>query len=74
MNNQETAGNVSKVGFPLCSVTFLVLLIVKLFNVAEIAWVWVFAPLWIPVALFIAFLVVLFIGSLIVAFFESLRK
>lgn len=65
MSKKEETGDTKKIivqsSFPICSVTFIVLLILKLIKAIEISWLWVFAPLWIPVALFVAVIVVYFI-------------
>lgn len=38
-------------GLGLCSVLFIVFLVLKLCNVIDWSWWWVTAPLWIPIAL-----------------------
>jgi len=55
--------NVNFGGKGLLSTMFIVFLILKLTGTIAWSWVWVTAPLWIPLALFICFLLfVLFIG------------
>lgn len=58
----------SGIGFP--GLLFVVLLVCKLFG-ANITWFWVFAPLWIPLALVVGFCSVL---ALIVIFIAWKRK
>lgn len=48
----------------------LILAILKLANVIEIDWLWVFSPIWIPLALVFGLLVILFIVGLIWAIFD----
>lgn len=48
----------------------LILAILKLANVIEIDWLWVFSPIWIPLALAFGLLVLLFIVGLIWAIFD----
>lgn len=48
----------------------LLLAILKLANVINIEWVWVFAPLWIPLALVAIIFVLLLLVGLIVAVFD----
>lgn len=48
----------------------LILAILKLANVIEIDWLWVFSPIWIPLALVFGLLVILFIIGLIWAIFD----
>lgn len=55
-----------KIGF--CAALFLIFLTLKLAGVGVVAawsWVWVFSPLWIPLAIFLAFLLLTCIGALI---------
>lgn len=47
---------------------FLVFLILKLCNVITWPWIWVFAPLWIPFAIFIIWLILYFIVIIIDSF------
>ena len=48
----------------------LILAILKLANVIEIDWLWVFSPIWIPLALTFGLLIILFIVGLIWAIFD----
>lgn len=50
-------------GFGLSSVLFVVFLILKLTNVIDWRWIWVFSPLWIAAAL----VVLIIIGVVIFA-------
>ena len=79
---KEPVVKIIKPGFPLCSLTFLVLLILKLTNNISIGWEWVFAPFWIPAAVIIAAIVVpivlyfifVVIGSVIAFIAEKLGR
>lgn len=55
------------VGFP--GLLFIVLLVCKLFGV-NITWFWVFAPLWIPLALVAGF----FLVSILIAIFVAWKR
>jgi len=51
------AENTIRISFPMMSVLFIVFLVLKLTNVITWSWWWVTAPLWIPLGLGIAILV-----------------
>lgn len=51
-----------KGGISFSGLLFIVLLVLKLVKVISIPWVWVFAPLWIPLCIV---LVVLIIAAII---------
>ena len=55
----------SGVGF--CGALFITFFVLKVLNLLDWSWVWVFAPLWIPVALIILLLII----ALIVAVFSG---
>lgn len=48
----------------LCALT-VALIVLKLCGVTAMSWVWVFAPIWIPAAILLAFFVVTLIWSCI---------
>ena len=52
------------------SVLFIVFLTLKLCGVITWPWIWVVAPLWVPIAV----LVSLFLGMFFIAIFMSLRN
>ena len=58
MNN---GGKAASSGIGLDIILFVVFLVLKLCNVIDWSWWWVTAPLWIPVALFIAVCLIIFI-------------
>jgi hypothetical protein len=51
--------NNNSIGFG--GLLFLVFLVLKLTNVIDWSWWWVTAPLWIPLAFFVFFLVCIFV-------------
>jgi hypothetical protein len=53
------SNNVSSGGVSLGGVIFIVFLVLKLTGHIDWSWWWVTAPLWIPIGLFIVFLIVL---------------
>lgn len=64
------AENTIRISFPMMSVLFIVFLVLKLTNVITWSWWWVTAPLWIPLGLGIAILVLV---GLILGVFALLR-
>lgn len=64
MNQVNPVGVSCSGGIPFT--LFIVFLILKLVGVITWSWLWVFAPLWIPLALGVA---VLLVGLIIVAIF-----
>lgn len=59
-------------------VLFVVFLTLKLCNVINWAWVWVFAPLWMPIVLFFGIYLLIFlvaaIAALIACLFDKKKK
>jgi hypothetical protein len=53
------SNNVSSGGVSLGGVLFIVFLVLKLTGHIDWSWLWVTAPLWIPIGLTIVFLIVL---------------
>lgn len=51
------SNNVSSGGVSLGGVLFIVFLVLKLTGHIDWSWLWVTAPLWIPIGLFIVFLI-----------------
>lgn len=49
--------NSSTGGISFCGVLFIVFLVLKLCEVIDWSWWWVFAPLWIPVGIGVGFLI-----------------
>ena len=52
-------------GIGLPTILFVVFLVLKLTGVVEWAWVWVFAPLWIPLGLAVTIATILFLGFVV---------
>lgn len=70
MSDSSSGGGVS-----LCTVVFIVFLILKLVGVITWSWWWVTAPLWIPVLLWIAvFGSILTIGIIVAAIGASTKQ
>ena len=57
-------------GYFTLSIIFLVL---KLTHVIDWAWVWIFAPVWIPLALAASILLIYFLVLIIVAIITAIR-
>ena len=65
-NNSSSAGG----GISLCSLVFIVFLVLKLCKVINWSWWWVTSPLWIPLTLGIVVILIVFIIKL----FKILKK
>lgn len=63
-DNKPVVVNKSGVGF--CGLLTLVFIILKLYKVIAWSWVWVLAPLWIPLGLAIVFLVVVVVYAMLI--------
>jgi hypothetical protein len=61
-------------GVGLDVVLFVVFLVLKLCNVINWSWWWVTAPLWIPVALFVAVCAVVFIVGVFIGIVRAIVK
>lgn len=61
-------------GLGLGTTVFIVLLILKIFKLINISWVWVFAPLWIPISMTLVVLFIIFICTLIIAIINGIEK
>ncbi len=55
MDNQNTSSG----GIGFCGLLTIVFIILKLCKVIAWSWLWVLAPIWIPVALVLAILVII---------------
>ncbi len=64
-NSKPTNG-----GIGVCTVLFLIFLVLKLVGVIDWSWWWVTSPIWIPIALG----VVIFIVAFIVLFIINYRR
>jgi len=53
-DNKATGGGVG-----ILTVIFIVLLILKLANVINMSWIWVFSPIWIPAIFALALFVIM---------------
>lgn len=64
--DKETSSTSSGIGFFGLTIVFITL---KLFGVIDWAWMWVLAPLWLPVALaagiYVVFLIIMVIKTII---------
>lgn len=69
MSNSTSGG-----GIGFCGALFIAFLVMKLCNVITWSWWWIFAPLWGPCAIFLAFAVVIFIVAILVAILASIFK
>lgn len=62
--------DVSSGGLGFGTTLFLVFLVLKLTDVIDWSWWWVTAPLWIPISIFILFVIIVFI----IAFIKKKNK
>lgn len=56
--------------FSLSTLLTVAFVVLKLCNVINWSWWWVFAPLWIPVAIVVGFLLIFFIAHIIGEIFK----
>lgn len=56
--NESEVINMEKGGISFSGLLFIILLVLKLVKVISISWVWVFAPLWIPLGIALLLLII----------------
>lgn len=61
-------------GAPLLLLATVLLGVLKTAGLIAISWWWVFSPLWIPVAVFLAVIAVGLVGFLLVMAFAELKR
>ena len=61
-------------GITLSGLVFIVFLVLKLCNIINWSWWWVTAPLWIPIALFVAVCIVIFIVGVFIGIVRAICK
>ena len=65
MSKEQTQKQLSW-GTPFCFITTLVFLVLKLTNIIDWNWWWIFAPLWIPLAFsLIVIIIFVIIGAIL---------
>ncbi len=55
-----------QVSLPICTILFVVFLILKLTSVIDWSWWWVTSPIWLPTAAVISFMALLFVALMVV--------
>ena len=73
MSNKDVT-TTSSGGIGVCTVLFLIFLVLKLCGVITWSWWWVTAPLWIPVALFLGVCLVVFVVAFCIGVVRSIIK
>lgn len=68
-NNKKISINLGGGGFTLA----IIFLILKLTHVIDWAWIWIFSPIWIPLAIGLAFLLLYYVIVVIVAVIAAIR-
>ena len=56
--NEREVIIMEKGGISFSGLLFIILLVLKLVKVISISWVWVFAPLWIPLGIALVLLII----------------
>lgn len=74
MAKHESVTTVSSGGIGFSTVLFLIFLVLKLCNVISWSWWWVTAPLWVPIALFIAICLIVFLVGFSIGVVRSIIK
>lgn len=59
----------SAIGTSLCTILLVVFMVLKLCNLIDWSWLWVLAPLWIPVALVLVIYFGFIITTVVIAKF-----
>ena len=59
---------------PYCFILFIVFLVLKLTEVVAWSWVWVAAPLWLPITVVLGIVAVVFVVALAIAGISKLVK
>ena len=70
MTNRDYDAGYVKGGCIFCVILTLALLLFRVFDFIDWAWIWVFSPIWIPIGLAICVFVVAIISSMIVSAIE----
>ena len=58
MESKQNKTVVYQGGIGFCGLLTIVLIVLKLIKIIDISWIWVFSPLWIPTALYVAGLLI----------------
>jgi uncharacterized membrane protein len=67
--NKKVSINFGGCGFTLT----IIFLILKLTHVIDWEWIWIFAPVWIPLAIAASILLIYFLVTLIIAIVKAIR-
>lgn len=73
MSNKDVT-TTSSGGIGICTVLFLIFLVLKLCNVINWSWWWVTAPLWLPFVLVLAISLVIFFVGFCIGIFRYIVK
>ena len=73
MSNKDLT-TTSSGGVGICTVLFLIFLVLKLCGVIAWSWWWVTAPLWIPFVLFFAVCVIVFLVGFCIGIIRYIVK
>ncbi len=58
MSKTEVSKNQQSGGIGFCGLLTILFIALKLTGVVAWSWLWVLSPIWIPVAIFLAFLII----------------
>ena len=58
IENEREVMIMEKGGISFSGLLFIILLVLKLVKVISISWIWVFAPLWIPLGIALVILII----------------
>lgn len=70
-NTNETKKTTSAGGVSIFTVLTLIFVVLKLVGVIEWSWIWVFSPIWIPIALCFVIIVPIVIIAIILKFIRN---
>lgn len=72
--NNKTITTLIALAIPVLALTFLTFLVLRLAGVVDWSYLWVFSPLWGPIALYILFLAAVVLVALIASLTDIIRK
>ncbi len=58
----------------ILSVITVLLVVAKIYGYIDLPWVWVFCPLWVPFALFCAFMIIFLLIMVVIAIFDFITN
>lgn len=70
-NNNSNKNVTVSLGGGFTGLLTIVFIVLKLIGQIQWSWIWVLSPLWIPIALFLAIIIVILLACLIVGLIDN---